>query len=84
MKDQRHRSSDTQLALTGEISVEQRIAMWMDVVDTAETLLLAGLRREIGPAGDLRAAYRQWYARYQTGHDEANQRVISKLRQLGA
>ncbi|MDH3719729.1 MAG: hypothetical protein OES79_16530, partial [Planctomycetota bacterium] len=63
MEDQLHRSPDSEHVLPGEISADQRIAMWMDVVDTTETLLLAGLRREIEPAGDLRAASRRWYAR---------------------
>ena len=66
-----------------EISLDQRLAMWIDVVDTTEILLLAGLRREIGPAGDLRTAYRQWYARYQAEHHAANQRVIDRLRKFG-
>jgi hypothetical protein len=83
MEDQLHRSLDSAHVLPGDISVDQRIAMWMDVVDTTETLLLGGLRREIEPAGDLRAAYRRWYAGYHAEHDEANQRVIDKLRKLG-
>lgn len=35
----------------------QRIALWMGVMNVCEQFLLAGLRREIGPNGDLRAAY---------------------------
>lgn len=34
------------------------VALWIDLV-AAEQLLLAGLRREIGPDGDLGAAYRR-------------------------
>jgi hypothetical protein len=70
-------------ALPDKISVDQRLAMWMDLVDTTEKLLLAGLRREVGPEGDLRAAYRQWSAQYRVEHDEANKRVIEKLGKLG-
>ncbi len=43
--------------------------MWMDLVDACEQLLLAGLRREIGPEGDLKAAYRRWYAQQMEEHD---------------
>ena len=32
-------------------------------------VLLAGLRREIGPDGDLQAAYRKWYAEQMEEHD---------------
>jgi hypothetical protein len=36
---------------------------------TGEKLLLAGLRREIGPEGDLKAAYRRWYEEQMREHD---------------
>jgi hypothetical protein len=45
------------------------IAMWRDVMDVSEQFLLAGLRREIGPEGDLKAAYRQWYEEHMREHD---------------
>ena len=34
-------------------------AEWLDLLQTAEKLVRAGLRREIGPEGDLGAAYRR-------------------------
>jgi hypothetical protein len=37
----------------------QAFALWVDLMNSCEQLLLAGLRREIGPDGDLRAAYRK-------------------------
>jgi hypothetical protein len=48
---------------------QECIAMWMDLMDACEQFLLAGLRREIGPEGDLKAAYRQWYAEQMEEHD---------------
>jgi len=48
---------------------EQCIAMWVDLMNACEQFLLAGLRREIGPEGDLQAAYRQWYAAEMEEHD---------------
>ena len=41
----------------------ERIAIWCDLMNTCEQFLLAGLRRKIGPEGDLREAYRDWYRR---------------------
>jgi hypothetical protein len=38
-------------------------AAWMDLMEACELLLQAGLRQKIGPDGDLKAAYRAWYAR---------------------
>jgi hypothetical protein len=49
----------------------QLFQLWIDVMDTGEALLLAGLRRQIGPDGDLQAAYRKWYERRMEEHDEA-------------
>jgi hypothetical protein len=44
--------------------------MWLDLMGACEQFLLAGLRREIGPAGDLCAAYRRWYAGQMEEHDQ--------------
>lgn len=48
---------------------EDCIRAWMDLMATCEQFLLAGLRREIGPDGDLMAAYRAWYAEQMDEHD---------------
>jgi hypothetical protein len=41
----------------------------MDLMHTCDQFLLAGLRREIGPDGDLAAAYRRWYWGEMEKHD---------------
>jgi len=51
------------------LPLARRIELWAELVDESESLLLAGLRAKIGPAGDLEAAYRDWYARYMEDHD---------------
>ncbi len=48
---------------------EQRVAMWVDLMNTCEQFLLAGLGREIGPDGDLKSAYRRWYEQQMEEHD---------------
>jgi hypothetical protein len=68
--------------LPGDISVDHCIEIWLDLIDATDDLLRAGLRREVGPCGDLRAAYRQWSAAYRQSHDEAIQRRMDKLSQL--
>lgn len=35
---------------------QERLDRWVDVMNTCEQFLLAGLRREIGPDGDMEAA----------------------------
>ncbi len=39
-----------------DTTVEQRIAIWVDLMNAADATVLAWLQREIGPDGDLQAA----------------------------
>jgi hypothetical protein len=48
----------------------KRIELWAELVDGCEAFLLSGLRRRIGPEGDLQAAYRDWYARHMEEHEK--------------
>lgn len=59
-----------------KLTPEQGISLWVDVMDACEQFLLAGLRRKIGPRGDLTAAYRDWYARQMEAHDEMMLRMM--------
>jgi hypothetical protein len=43
---------------------------WLDLMRTGEVLLLAGIRRQIGPERDLRSEYRNWYKSQMREHDE--------------
>lgn len=61
----------------------QCIGMWIEVMNTCEQFLLAGLRREIGPEGDLRAAYRQWSAERMEEHGRTIQRLAERLSRSG-
>lgn len=63
-----------------ELPVEKRIALWLQVVDASEQFLLAGLRRRIGDDGDLRSAYREWYARRMEEHDRTMDHLLTELR----
>lgn len=62
---------------------EQCIAAWVDLMHTCEQFLLAGLRREIGPDGDLRAAYRRWYAEQMEEHDRMVRRMVENFNRSG-
>lgn len=57
----------------------QCIEMWLDLMNACDEFLLAGLRREIGPDGDLRAAYRHWYWQQMEEHDQALFRMLRRL-----
>ncbi len=62
---------------------EQCIAMWVDLMNTCEQFLLAGLRREIGPKGDLKEAYRKWYAQQMEEHDRTVLHMMEELNRRG-
>ncbi|HUT11137.1 MAG TPA: hypothetical protein VMY42_11615 [Thermoguttaceae bacterium] len=62
---------------------EQCIRMWVELMNACEQFLLAGLRREIGPGGDLKAAYRKWYAGWQEEHDRMIRRMAQTPEQRG-
>jgi hypothetical protein len=53
--------------------------LWMEVTDACEQLLLARLRRKVGPDGDLAAAYRRWQADYRQEHDRTMFRLMERL-----
>ena len=62
---------------------DQRLALWADLLDANEELLLAGLSREIGPDGDLREAYRRWHAQRMEDHDQAVRQAAEILYRRG-
>jgi hypothetical protein len=57
------------MAVAPDASPTDRIRRWLDVMGACEQFLLAGLRREIGPDGDLQAAYRGWCSEQAEQHD---------------
>ncbi len=60
------------------------IADWVDLMKSCDKFLLAGLQREVGPHGDLRAAYRKWYAEHREEHDRTLARLIRGLQRCEA
>ena len=62
---------------------EQCIAMWVDLMNACDQFLLAGLRREIGPDGDLKAAHRKWYAEQMEEHDRAMAHMVEEFNKRG-
>jgi hypothetical protein len=60
-----------------------RIAEWCDAVNVSEQFLLAGLRRNIGPEGDLQAAYRDWYEDHMREHDRMLVHLMEEIARRG-
>lgn len=70
-------------AMRDDLTPEQCVALWADVVDANEALVLAGLRRQIGPDGDLRQAYRCWYVQQMEEHDRWMRLAAQNLHRRG-
>jgi len=56
---------------------------WIDLMNACDQFLPADLRREIGPDGDLRAAYRRRYSEEMEKHDRAMSRMIAQVNRHG-
>jgi hypothetical protein len=61
------------------LSASRGIELWAEWLDTCEEFLLAGLRRQVGPSGDLRGAYRRWYADKMAEHDRTMLHLIEEF-----
>ena len=61
------------------LTPEQRIEVWLDLMNACEEFLLAGLRLKVGPGGDVQAAYRQWYAEHMAEHDRTMQHLVEEF-----
>jgi hypothetical protein len=49
-----------------KVEVRRQMEEWSQAMELSNAMLMAGLRRKIGPDGDLLAAYREWS---QENHD---------------
>jgi hypothetical protein len=81
MPDHLLRNSDASSAVGLALTPQQAIAQWIDLLDACDQLVLAGLRREIGPDGDLQAAYREWYRKEMEEHDRMLRRMVESFEQ---
>ncbi len=69
--------------ISDDTPMEMRIKIWLDLLDASEQFLLAGLRREIGPDGDLKAAYRKWYKEQMEEHDKMMYHMMEEFSKRG-
>jgi hypothetical protein len=67
-----------------DLTPAQRIKLWAAWMDRAHEMLMAGLRRKVGPDGDVEAAYREWYARQVEEHDAMMRQMAANFTRRGA
>jgi hypothetical protein len=83
MADQLLPPPDLAPSMPADATPQQGMEAWIDLMRTCEQFVLAGLRREIGPDGDLRAAYRRWYAEQMEEHDRMMFHLMEELDRHG-
>jgi hypothetical protein len=66
-----------------KLTPDQRIVLWLDLMDAGEQLLLAGLRRQLRSEDEVRAAYRRWYAERMDEHDRTLRRMLEGFSRRG-
>ena len=57
----------------------ESLAAYLELLDLGEMFLRAGLRQQLGPGGDVEAAYRDWNRRQM---DEDTRKTIHMLAEL--
>ena len=61
------------------LPLEKRVALWAELVDECDAFLTAGLRARVGPNGDWKAAYREWYSRHLQDHERTQIALLENL-----
>lgn len=56
------------------------VAAWLDINRTTDRLLRSGLRRKVGPDGDVDAAHREWYERHMDDHDLVLANMLRRMK----
>jgi hypothetical protein len=79
MAEQLRPPADLAPPMPSDLTPEQCIALWIEAYDAGEQLLLAGLAGEVGPGGDVAAAYRRWNEEYLAEHDKMIFHMMANL-----
>jgi hypothetical protein len=59
---------------------EEKVALWAQMVEDGDQILMASLRDRMGPDGDPQRAFLEWLDRRTAEHDKAVARMITNLR----
>jgi hypothetical protein len=66
---------------SADLTPDQGVRLWIDLMETCDQLLIAGLKAEVGPNGDWVAAYRQWHTDKAREHDAVILRMAQELQE---
>jgi hypothetical protein len=65
-------------------SAAEKIAAWAEMVDEGDQLILANLRRRLGPEADLTAAFLEWLDRRNAERYRSRARRRNAFRRKGS
>lgn len=71
-------------ALPDNLSREQLVALWLDLLDASDQLLLAGIQARLPPGGDVQGAYREWCEQHAREHLAMLERMAERFNRLKA
>jgi hypothetical protein len=57
-----------------------KVSLWGQMVDEGDQMVLAGLRRKLGPDADVHGAFLEWLDRYYEEHDRTLIRMMTRMR----
>jgi hypothetical protein len=63
-----------------DLTQEQSVLAWFELMELAERFWLANLQRQLGPGESLQDAVRRMYARWMDEHDR---KLVEMARRLG-
>ena len=70
MTSEPNKSSDFPEETRRELTPEQGIHLWIDLMETCDQLLQAGLQASLGPNENFADVYREWHAQKTQEHGE--------------
>ncbi len=80
MKNQLIPPPELALPSIRDLPDEEKVALWAQMVEDGDQLVMAGLRDRVGPNGDPQAAFLEWLDRRTAEHDRAIVQMITNLR----
>ncbi len=61
------------------LAPDEKVALWAQMVDEGDQMVIAGLQRRLGPHGDVEAAFLAWLDRRTAEHDRALVQMLKTL-----
>lgn len=68
--------------LPKNLTAAQRVAIYVDLLETTEQMLIAGLKARMPPGSDIREAVRRVYERQSAEHVASLERIAERIHRV--